>query len=478
MEQLAQAGKIKLVANLLNGTTINVNSAAIQRCSNLLFVPMMLITRLYRPTSLPSCSALMQRRYLSLHEYQSMSLFEKYKIDHARGSLCTDPNDAKSLWEMHATKKGSPTRSEHHNLGCMLKAQVLAGGRGKGSWIGKANLPGGGIQFAADAQEAYGKTSKMIGSTLVTKQTGAAGRPCSKVFICEALSPSKEYYLAILYDRNCKGPMLVGSPQGGMDIEKVAAQSPEAIHTYPIDISKGLSLDEAKTFGAKMGFTGRYLDVSLVGGTILRLYQLFIEKDASLVEINPLSEIASPTEPRLICLDAKINIDENADFRQQELFLMRDPEQEDPREVLASKAKLNYIGLDGSIGCLVNGAGLAMATMDIIKLHGGDPANFLDVGGSASVEQVSEAFSILVSDKRVSSILVNIFGGIMRCDIIAEGIVKAASSLKINVPLVVRLQGTNVDSAKKIIADSQLKIFSIDDLTEAAQKSVQLSTDI
>ena len=265
--------------------------------------------------------------------------------------------------------------------------------------------------------------------------------------------------------------MLVGSNQGGMDIEAVAAKDPRAIKTLPVDIDAGLSLNQAKQFAQEMGFQGDET-IRQAGEIMMGLYKLAMDKDASLVEINPLAE---STNGKVICLDAKLNFDDNADFRQAEIFQLRDKSQEDKREIDASEFKLNYIGLDGNIGCLVNGAGLAMATMDIIKLHGGEPANFLDVGGGATAEQVAEAFRIISSDSRVSCIFVNIFGGIMRCDIIAEGIIKAASKLKLNIPLVVRLQGTNMKEAKELISKSDLGITAIDDMTEASRRAVALA---
>ena len=265
--------------------------------------------------------------------------------------------------------------------------------------------------------------------------------------------------------------MLVGSNQGGMDIEAVAAKDPDAIKTLPVDIDAGLSLEQAKAFAKEMGFQGEET-VRQAGEIMTRLYKLALEKDTSLVEINPLAE---DDTGKVICLDAKLNFDDNADFRQSKVFELRDKSQEDKREIDASEFKLNYIGLDGNIGCLVNGAGLAMATMDIIKLHGGEPANFLDVGGGATAEQVAEAFRIISSDQRVSCIFVNIFGGIMRCDIIAEGIIKAASKLNLTIPLVVRLQGTNMNEAKELISKSNLGIISIDNMTEASKKAVTLA---
>lgn len=312
---------------------------------------------------------------------------------------------------------------------------------------------------------------KMLGKKLVTKQTGSHGKPCNIVYICERKFVRHEYYFAILMDRATKGPVIVASAQGGMDIETVAAETPEAILTLPIDINKGLSEARARELAENLGFTSSCVDQAV--DTMQKLYKLFLERDATMVEINPLAETS---DHKVMCMDAKINFDDNADYRQEKVFSLRDVSQEDPREVAAAKFHLNYIHLDGNIGCLVNGAGLAMATMDIIKLHGGEPANFLDVGGGATAQQVTEAFKLISSDPRVTAILVNIFGGIMRCDIIAEGIIAAVNQLSLDMPLVVRLQGTQVEKAKKLIKESGLRIISVDDLDQAASYSVSMST--
>ncbi|KAF8924120.1 beta' subunit [Haplosporangium bisporale] len=271
-------------------------------------------------------------------------------------------------------------------------------------------------------------------------------------------------------DRKSQGPVMVASSQGGVDIESVAAENPDAILQLPIDINKGVDRAAVRDLAERMGFTPKCVDQAT--DTMINLYDLFMQKDATMVEINPMAESA---DHEVICMDAKINFDDNAEFRQKEVHALRDVTQEDPREVAAAKYNLNYIGLDGSIGCLVNGAGLAMSTMDIIKLHGGEPANFLDVGGGATAEQVTEAFKIISSDPRVTTIFTNIFGGIMSCRVIAQGIIAAASTLQLQIPLVVRLQGTEVDEAKKLIAESGLRIITSDDLDDAASKSVKLS---
>eukprot|EP00117_Sycon_ciliatum_P039614 scpid75944/ scgid4397/ Succinyl-CoA ligase [ADP-forming] subunit beta, mitochondrial; ATP-specific succinyl-CoA synthetase subunit beta; Succinyl-CoA synthetase beta-A chain len=291
-----------------------------------------------------------------------------------------------------------------------------------------------------------------------------------KVLVCERLYSRKEFYFALVMDRAFMGPAIVASSEGGMDIEKVAATNPDAIIKEGVDIKVGLTEEQARRVAGKIGFDEASVDQAVQ--VMMRLYDLFLKHDASLIEINPLSEESSG---KVICMDAKINFDDNAHYRQKEVFGFRDWSQEDDREVRASKADLNYIGLDGSIGCLVNGAGLAMATMDIIKLHGGAPANFLDVGGGATAQQVTEAFKIISEDPKVTAVLVNIFGGIMRCDIIAKGIIQAATSLQLNIPLVVRLQGTRVEDAKALIAHSGLRILPVDDLDEAAKMVVRLS---
>lgn len=311
--------------------------------------------------------------------------------------------------------------------------------------------------------------NKMLGHTLFTKQTGEKGRPCEVIYICEVVKIQRETYLAILMDRQTGGPIIIGSSRGGVNIETIAEEDPSSIIKVPIDIMEGIKKEQAHTVAKKLGFTN---NLAQVEDLIMRLYDLFIKKDATMIEINPFAE--TPNGEGL-CLDAKISFDDNALFRQKDIAALRDLKQEDAREVEASKYDLNYIGLDGEIGCLVNGAGLAMATMDIIKSCGGSPANFLDVGGSASEKQVSEAFKILNADENVKSILVNIFGGIMRCDVIAMGILNAVKEIGLKKPIIVRLQGTNVDKAKELISGSEVRIISSDDLDSAAEQSVNIA---
>ncbi|XP_072370371.1 succinate--CoA ligase [ADP-forming] subunit beta, mitochondrial-like isoform X2 [Scyliorhinus torazame] len=349
----------------------------------------------------------------------------------------------------------------------VVKAQILAGGRGKGTFEGGLK---GGVKIVYSPEEARDITSKMIGKKLFTKQTGERGRMCNQVFVCERRYPRREYYFAITLERTFQGPVLIGSSEGGVNIEDVAAETPEAIITEPIDIIEGIKKEQTVKLARKMGFPANVIEDA--AENMIKLYELFIKYDASMVEINPMAEDASGI---VMCMDAKINFDSNAAFRQKDIFAQQDWSQEDEQDRQASKLNLNYIGLDGNIGCLVNGAGLAMATMDIIKLHGGNAANFLDVGGGATAQQVNEAFKLITSNKQVLAILVNIFGGIMRCDIIARGIILAVKNLDLKIPIVVRLQGSKVDDAKALIASSSLKILGCDDLDEAAKMVVKLS---
>ena len=319
------------------------------------------------------------------------------------------------------------------------------------------------------AEEARELAGKMIGNKLITKQTGAGGRLCNAVMIAEARTPKHEYYVALLNDRVSQLPVLIASNQGGMSIEDVAKENPDAIVTTPIDFTKGLDFETAKQVAHKLGFSGSEQEKE-AADTFVKLYQLFSERDATQVEINPLAE---SEDGAVLCMDAKLGFDENADFRQKEVFEMRDLTQEDPSEVKAGKYGLNFIKLDGNIGCLVNGVALAMATLDVLSLNGGKPANFLDVGGGANAEAVKQAFDIVLEGEGVRAIFVNIFGGIMRCDVIAEGIIKATKEMDLHIPLVVRLQGTKEEEAKELIRKSGLKIQAYNDLDEAARKAVE-----
>lgn len=350
----------------------------------------------------------------------------------------------------------------------VVKAQILAGGRGKGTFD---NGFKGGVHIINGSPEEVGKIAKkMLGHNLITKQSGPQGRPVDCIAVTERFYVRRETYFAIAMDRASNGPVVVASAAGGMDIEAVAEETPDAIIRVPVDIKKGISTEQCEAIADKLGFVGANRADAV--DQFRRLYNLFIDRDATLLEINPLVETS---DGRVLCLDAKLNFDDNALFRHKDLDALRDWSQEDPREVQAAKFDLNYIGLDGTIACLVNGAGLAMATMDMIKLKGGEPANFLDVGGSANEKQVMEAFKILNGDERVSVILVNIFGGIMRCDVIASGIIAAAKELNLQKPLIVRLQGTNVAKAKELIDSCGLRIIPADDLDQAASQAVKIA---
>jgi len=396
-----------------------------------------------------------QRRALSIHEYLSADLLRQYGIQVPRGSNAKTASEAKAIAQ------------DIGNDDMVIKAQVLAGGRGKGTFD---NGLKGGVRVIYSPHEAEMFAKQMIGQKLITKQTGADGRLCSSVYICERKFARREFYLAILMDRGSQCPVIVSSSQGGMDIEAVAKDSPEAITTTYIDINKGVTDDVARGIAKGLGFSEQCVEDAK--DTIQKLYRIFVEKDATQIEINPLSETS---DHLVMCMDAKFGFDDNADYRQKEVFEWRDTSQEDAEEVRAAESGLNFIKLDGDIGCLVNGAGLAMATMDIIKLNGGAPANFLDVGGGATPQAIKEAFELITSDPKVTAIFVNIFGGIVRCDAIANGLISTVKSLNLKIPIIARLQGTNMEMAHKIINESGLKIFSIDDLQTAAEKSVQLS---
>lgn len=397
-------------------------------------------------------------RHLNLHEYQSKQLMEKYAVRVQKGYVADTPEEVAKF----ASDLVNANAEE-----LILKAQIHAGGRGKGHFD---NGFKGGVKICAGPERAteVAEFSKhMFGANLITKQTGPEGQLCQKVLVHEGISFDRELYFAILMDRAHGGPVMVASKQGGMDIEEVAESNPEAIFTQPVDIREGIQPEQTERIAKILGFEGEAIADAQTQMT--NLYNLFIGSDATQVEINPLVQTK---EGLVYCVDAKINFDDNAEFRQKEIFAGRDFNMEDPREVVASQAGLNYIGLDGDIGCMVNGAGLAMATLDIIQMNGGTPANFLDVGGGATEEQVEKAFAIITGDKKVKALLVNIFGGIMKCDTIAQGIVNAARNLKLEVPLIVRLEGTNVEQGIKILKESGLPIITAMNLDEAAKKAV------
>ncbi|KAH0614946.1 uncharacterized protein H6S33_000582 [Morchella sextelata] len=396
-----------------------------------------------------------QKRNLSIHEYLSANLLKSYGIGVPKGAY------AKTAEEAEAVAK------EIGGDDMVIKAQVLAGGRGKGTF---SNGLKGGVRVIYSPTEAKMFAGQMIGQKLITKQTGAAGKLCTGVYICERKFARREFYIAILMDRATQGPIIVSSSQGGMDIEGVAKENPEAIITTPVDIHTGVTDAMATKIATDLGFSEQCIEEA--ADTIKKLYKVFVEKDAIQIEINPLSET---NDHRVMAMDAKLNFDDNAEFRQKEIFSWRDKSQEDPDEVKAAEHGLNFIKLDGDIGCLVNGAGLAMATMDIIKLNGGQPANFLDCGGGATAQAIEQAFRLITSDPKVTAIFVNIFGGIVRCDAIAQGLIATVSNMNLRIPIVARLQGTNMQEAQRLINDSGLKIFSFEDLQDAAEKAVQFS---
>ena len=384
---------------------------------------------------------------MNIHEHQAKELFDGYDIPVSKGSVAYEKSQINEAVE----KVKGPI--------WVVKAQIHAGGRGKG----------GGVKVVSSKEEAVNEAEKMFGMNLITPQTGPAGKEVKRIYIENGSDIKKELYLSCLLDRATSKVAFIVSKMGGMDIEAVAKDTPENITTVQIEPSIGVTEKDvntiSKAFELKKDLEGQLSDL------IKNMYKFFLEKDASLVEVNPL--IITETD-KLLCLDAKVNFDDNALYRHPEIEELRDENEEDEYEREASKFDLAYIKLDGNIGCMVNGAGLAMASLDIIKMYGGEPANFLDVGGGASKEKVSSAFKIILSDKGVKGILVNIFGGIMRCDIIAEGIVAAAKELEISVPLVVRLEGTNVDEGKKILDNSSIEIISAKDLDDAAKKIVKL----
>ncbi|KAJ5632255.1 Succinate--CoA ligase subunit beta [Penicillium lividum] len=417
--------------------------------------PVAAALRAVTKVSAPSRIAQQQQRNLSIHEYLSARILKQYGVGVPKGEVAHTPEEAEAV----ARSIG--------NDDMVIKAQVLAGGRGKGHFT---NGLKGGVRVIYSPTEAKMFAEQMIGQKLITKQTGAAGRACNSVYICERKFARREFYLAVLLDRATRGPVIVASSQGGMDIETVAKENPDAIITTPIDIHVGVTDEIARTIATDLGFSEQCIEEAKT--TIQNLYRVFMENDATQLEINPLSETS---DHQVLAMDAKLGFDDNAEFRQKEIFELRDESQEDADEVKAAEHGLNFIKLDGDIGCLVNGAGLAMATMDIIKLNGGTPANFLDVGGGATPAAIKSAFELITSDPKVSAVFVNIFGGIVRCDAIAQGLINVVNEMNLRTPIIARLQGTNMEQAHKLINESGLKIFSIEDLQTAAEKSVQFS---
>lgn len=403
----------------------------------------------------PNLIQIVNKRKLNVHEHVSMRVLKQSGVQVPEFGVAKTPGEAKNIVKKLNSKD------------FVVKAQVLAGGRGRGHFD---NGFKGGVKLAFTEDDVHDVASKMLGHRLITKQTGEKGVICNEVMIVERLYPRREFYFAIMLERAYGGPVLLASSVGGVNIEEIAAENPEAIITEPIDMVNGVTTDQAKRVATKLGFSEGSIDEASL--MIQRLYSTFIKNDAIMLEINPFVE---DNTGKVLCLDAKCRFDDNAQFRQKEIFDSRDWSQSDIRECQASQSNLNYIALDGDIGCLVNGAGLAMATMDIIKLHGGNPANFLDVGGGATAKQVTEAFRIISSDPKVQAILVNIFGGIMRCDIIAEGIIQAAETLDLKTPIIVRLQGTRVEDAQALIHASNMRIHARDDLDEAARLACKIS---
>ena len=392
---------------------------------------------------------------MNIHEYQAKALLKGYGAPVADGIAIFSAEEAADA----AEKLGGPL--------WVVKSQIHAGGRGKGKFKEASAGEKGGVRLAFSQEDVVENVKQMLGATLVTKQTGAAGKQVNRLYLEQGADIERELYLSLLVDRSCGRVAFVVSTEGGMDIEAVAEETPDKILTLPIDPALGVTAEDAATICNALELKDSARDDGMHLFPIL--YKAFVEKDMSLLEINPLIVMENG---RLRVLDAKVSFDGNALFRHPEIMELRDPTEEDEKEIQASEHDLAYVALDGNIGCMVNGAGLAMATMDIIKLYGAEPANFLDVGGGATTEKVTAAFKIITSDPNVKGILVNIFGGIMRCDIIAQGVLKAVEEVGLNVPLVVRLEGTRVAEGKKLIEDSDLNVIPADDLNDAAQKIV------
>uniref|UniRef100_A0A1Q3FGM3 Succinate--CoA ligase [GDP-forming] subunit beta, mitochondrial n=1 Tax=Culex tarsalis TaxID=7177 RepID=A0A1Q3FGM3_CULTA len=410
------------------------------------------LSRVYSKLLMRKSLTYASSRSLNLLEYQSKKLLEQSGV-------------AIQAFRVLEGRKDEDVLKDFNVNEYVVKAQILAGGRGKGHFD---NGFKGGVHITKDRSQVIPLVEKMVGAKLITKQTPKDGILVKSVMVADSINIVRETYLSIVMDREHNGPVLIASPAGGMDIEAVAEETPEKIKTVPISIIDGISRAQAEDVARFLEFKGPL--VQKAASEIEKLYALFQKVDCTQIEINPLAET---DDGRVISVDAKLNFDDNAEFRQKDIFAMEVHEDTDPKEIEASKYNLNYIAMEGNIGCLVNGAGLAMATMDIIKLNGGSPANFLDVGGNVKEEQVLKAFQILTSDQNVKAILVNVFGGIVNCATIANGIVNATKTIGLRVPLVVRLEGTNVNAAKKILKDSGLEIESAQDLDEAAKKAVK-----
>jgi succinyl-CoA synthetase beta subunit len=390
---------------------------------------------------------------MKIHEYQAKELLKKYNIPIQDGVICESENKLES-----AIQEASRLFNTKNYV---IKAQIHAGGRGKG----------GGVKFCTSAEKAQVEGKKILGMQLVTPQTGPEGQKVRKVMVAQAMDIASEYYVAITLDRSAGRDVIMASTEGGMDIEEVAAHTPEKIIRVWVDPAVGFQPFQARQIAFRLGFEPAIIKQAIP--LLMNLYQCYKETDASLAEVNPL---IVTTQNQLVALDAKFNFDSNALCRHSDIVAMRDIYEEDPTEVEAGKYNLNYIKLDGNVGCMVNGAGLAMATMDIIKLNGGEPANFLDVGGGANVETVKNGFKIILSDPNVKAVLINIFGGIVRCDRVANGIIEAVKDLDLSVPVVVRLEGTNADLAKSLLENAKLAIIPATSLADAAEKVVQAAT--
>jgi succinyl-CoA synthetase beta subunit len=386
---------------------------------------------------------------MKIHEYQAKTILARHGVPVPRGEVTSNSGEASDI----AKRLGTSV--------VVVKAQIHAGGRGKGGGVKVAKSPDDAAKFAKD----------ILGMTLVTHQTGPEGRVVGRILIEEGLEMQRELYLSLLLDRAAGKPVMMASAAGGMDIEEVAEKTPEKIVKVYIEPAVGLVPFEARQLGFAIGLDGAQVNKFVKLATAL--YDAFVATDASLVEINPLVVTASGD---LLALDAKMNFDDNALYRHPDVKELRDTSEEDPLEIEASKFNLNYIHLDGNIGCMVNGAGLAMATMDIIKLAGGEPANFLDVGGGANAEQIRNAFKILMSDKKVKAVLINIFGGILRCDVLAQGVIAAVKELGVPVPIVIRMEGTNVEEGKRLLRESGMQLTTADSMDEAAKKVVELAS--
>jgi len=383
---------------------------------------------------------------MNIHEYQAKQILGRFGVPVPKGQFATTADEAAAAF----TALGQPK--------AVVKAQIHAGGRGKA----------GGVKLQTAAPEVRDFAAKLLGKPLVTHQTGPEGRVVRRVYIEEASEVARELYLGMLVDRKAGTVSVISSTEGGMDIEEVAAKTPEKLFTESIDPLLGVAGFQARKIAFALGLKDK--QVGQFTTLLTALYRAFVETDASLIEINPL---VVTKDNRVICLDAKMSFDDNALFRHPDIRELRDANEEDPAETEAAKYDLSYVHLDGNIGCMVNGAGLAMATMDIVKIYGAEPANFLDVGGGASTEKVAAAFRILLADKRVKGVLINIFGGIMRCDVLAQGVVEAAEQVKLNVPLVVRMEGTNVVEGKKILAESGMKVITANGMADAAERIVK-----